>query len=465
MHMHGSGSRTEPAAGFADGDPVARTSRVVVAFEGDGSGVEEMSWGQREIWTSMVRCESAKPVGGVKPLPPETTVEDIAEELRYLMSRYQVMRTRLRWNPGSWPQQVVSGAGEIALEIVEAGDTDPGEIAAAVCERYRRTPYDYAVDWPVRMAVIRHHGVLTHMAVIICHLAMDGFSGLVMMREVAARTATPVVGMQPLEQARWQRTPAGRRLNEAAMRYWESVLATMPTPWLGESSDRREPRRWEGLFDSPALLLAVRLIAARSRGNAASVLLAAFSVALARVTGINPVVIRPMASNRFRAGLAEVVAPVCQAGVCVVDVEDVSFEEAIGRVQRATMTAYKYAYADPARVQRLVAETVARRGPAFDLDCFFNDRRIATRVDPAEVVPAPQEVGEALPRSAFRWIEASNAPGSRLYVQVDDVPDTVRLNIFADTHHLSPADAEALMWGTQAVAVEAALGGMVSMHA
>lgn len=432
------------------------TDRLVVAFTGDGCGVAEMSWGQREIWTSMVRCESAKPVGGVKPLAPGTTVEDVADELRYLMSRYQVMRTRLRFDGPGWPRQEVSASGEIALEIVDADD-DPERVAEAVCDRYRATPFDYAADWPVRMAVVRHEGVPTHLAVIMCHLAMDGFSAAVMMREVAARTGAPVAAMQPMEQARWQRSPAGQRQNEAALRYWTDLLRTMPPPWLGDSTDRRQPRHWEGIFDSPAMLLAARAVAARTRGDTASVLLAAFAVALAEVTGVNPVAVRPMSSNRFRAGLAEVVSPVCQAGLCVLDVAGVGFDEVLVRVRRATIAAYKYAYVDPARVQELITGTVAERGPQFDLDCFFNDRRVAHRSDGSSDDLAPQRIRAALSRSSFRWTGFSDAPSSRLYVQVDDVPDTIQLNIFADTHHLSPADAETLMRTTEAVVVGAAV--------
>ena len=65
------------------------------------------------------------------------------EELRYLMSRYQVMRTRLQKQSGGWPCQVVSDRGEIELEIVDTAGTDPARTAEELCERYRSDPFDH----------------------------------------------------------------------------------------------------------------------------------------------------------------------------------------------------------------------------------------------------------------------------------------------------------------------------------
>jgi hypothetical protein len=265
--------------------------------------------------------------------------------------------------------------------------------------------------------------------------------------------------MQPMEQARWQRSPAGRRQNEAALRYWEGLLRTMPPPWTGGATDRGGPRHWEGDFHSPAMPLALRAVAGRTGGNTAPVLLAAYAVAMARVTGVNPVTLRPVVSNRFRPRLADVVGPLSQAGLCVLDVGGVAFDEAVERARRASMTAYKYAYVDPVRVRELVAGIVAERGPEFDVDCFFNDRRGGTDAYP--VVPAGQ-IRQALSRSSFRWTETKDTPSARLFVQVDDVPDATRLNLFADTYHLPAADAEALLREMEAVAVRAATGDQVT---
>ncbi|OLB79450.1 MAG: hypothetical protein AUI14_10285 [Actinobacteria bacterium 13_2_20CM_2_71_6] len=433
------------------------TDRIIVAFEGDGSGVEELSWGQRDIWMAMVRQRNWLPVGGWKPLPAGTTVEDVADELRYLMSRYQTMRTRLCFDAEGRPRQVVSDSGEIALEIVDADDdADLDVFAEALKDRYQDTDYDFVNEWPVRMAVIRHRGVPTHMVVIMCHLVTDGLGGLVMLNEVGVRETAPVNGMQPLEQARWQRSPAGQRQNEAALRYWEGILRKVPPRRFTDSVDKRAPRHWRGEFSSPALRLAVQAIAERTKVGSSPVLLAVFAVALARTNGINPVVIRPMVSNRFRPGLADVVSMVAQYGLCALDVAEVTFDEVLERARRATMAVYKRAYYDPAQLAELVERIAAERGPEFDVGCYFNDRRIEDRQAVPGPVPTPERIHAALPDSAFVWTTQQDVPFERLIVHFDDVPDALRAIIFMDTHFVSPAEGEALLRGMEAVAVEAA---------
>ena len=106
-----------------------------------------MSWGQWGIWLSMVSHETWMPIGGTKRLEPGTTVEDVAEELRYLMARFPSMRTRLRFDADGRPTQELFDSGVIALEIYEADETDeagPEAMARTVEARYRDADLDFA---------------------------------------------------------------------------------------------------------------------------------------------------------------------------------------------------------------------------------------------------------------------------------------------------------------------------------
>jgi hypothetical protein len=430
------------------------TGRVLVPFAGPGSGDEELAWGQQEIWRAMVRQGNWFPLGGLEPLAPGTTVDDIAAELGYLLGRYQTMRTRLRFDADGRPRQVVHAAGEIALEVVEAGDADPARVADAVLWRYQHTDYDFVDEWPVRMAVIRRHGVLTHQVSIMCHLVTDNAGGAVMLREVRQRVDTPVTTLTSLDQARWQQGPAGQRRDRAAQRHWETALRTLTPPPADASTDRRFPRFWQAEFTSPATLLAVRVIAERMRTETAPIVLTLVASALAGITGISPVVLRPIVGNRFQPGLADTVANVSQNGLCVLDIAGIGFDAAAERTRRASMTAFKHAYFDPIAMDDLVARVSTERGVDVDVRCFYSDRR-ATAAGTGPV-PTVDDVREALPRTAFRWFAEHDVPLERLMVYVDDAPDALALSVFVDTHFLSPADTEACLRAVEELAVRAA---------
>ncbi|HEX9335812.1 MAG TPA: condensation domain-containing protein, partial [Pseudonocardiaceae bacterium] len=139
-------------------------SVVMVPFHGDGAGVAELTWGQREIWAAMRTQRSRLPIGGVVPLPAGRDVDAVAAALRFTMSRHQSLRTRLRFEPDGSVRQVLSDHGEVPLHVVDVpDDSDPAAVAAELEARIRSEPFDYEHDWPVQMTVIRHRGVATHL--------------------------------------------------------------------------------------------------------------------------------------------------------------------------------------------------------------------------------------------------------------------------------------------------------------
>jgi hypothetical protein len=433
-----------------------RIERVAVTFAGEGAGIAELSWGQRELWGGMQRQKTWMPLRAIRPLPPGTTLDQIIGDLRYLVGRHQSLRTRLRFDPDG-VKQVVASAGELTMEIVDAQPgADPAAVAQRVAQRLWDTDYDFVSEWPVRVAVIRHRGVLRQLVWVMCHLVTDAFGATVMLADLAKRPAGPPAGLPPLAQARWQRSPAGQRQCQAVLRHWERQLRTAPARRFPATASRPSPRFWHGSFTSPALHLAARAIAARAQVDDAPVLLAVFAVALARVTGIHPVVTRVVVSNRFRPHLAETVGPISQSGLLTIDVRDATVDEIVRRTERRTMATYKYAYYDPYQMDELVARVGRERGEEIDLACFFNDRRAAPAED---AVPTAEQLLAARPQTSFEWVDKQDErPYERLFVHLDDVPGTVSMSVFIDSHHVAPADVEACLRGMEQVAVTAAVG-------
>jgi hypothetical protein len=446
-------------AGTAEERAPVAAERIVVDFAGEGEGEDEMSWGMWEIWQAMGRQRSPLPIGGSAPLEPGTTLAGLAAELRYLLERFPSMRTRLRFAPGGRARQRLFATGSITLEVYDAvPDADAGEVAAAVERTYREREFDFAAEWPVRMGAVRQGGRPVHLVTVMHHLATDALGGAIMLRQVRARDTAPVSGMQQLEQARWQRSPAGRRQNARALRHFESVLRTMPARQLPGPTDPREPRHWGAEFLSPALTAALPRIAARTGAPVPGILLGLFAVGLHRATGISPVVVRPVVGNRFRAAFADVVCMVAQAGVCAIDVAGAGPADVVKRAGQGSLTAYKHAYFDPEALEELVRRVSVERGTDADVRTYFNNRSsYALPAAGTGAEPDAHALREARRDTVFRWYEQQETQTERFVVHVDDAPSGgLRFEIHVDTHHVSPAQAEAFAYAMEAAAIEAA---------
>jgi hypothetical protein len=439
------------------------SERVVVPFAGAGEGVGELTWGQQGLWRAMQLTGTSLPLGGTTPMPTSFTVEDMARVLRFALGRHPSLRTRLRLHGDLPPEQDLAAAGEAVLEVVDAGTEDPAAVAERLRLRWEDTVFDYAAEWPVRMAVVTAGGAVSHMVAVYCHLALD-LSGLeVLIEDLATMdprsgtSAVPVVATNPLELAGRQHGPAGQRHSAASLRYWEQVLRQIPARRLPGPADPRRPRFQELGYCSLAALHAVRILAVRSGLRTGPLLMAACSVALAALSEVDQAVLQVLVSNRFRPGLARAVTPLTQSALLAVEVAGASLTEVAARCQRAVVRAGKNAYYDPDRLDDLEVRIDGERGEHVDVDCFFNDRRRVADHDGPGPLPTAADVRAALPRSVLRRDRELERFDHRLFVHVNDVPEAVDWTVCADSHHLAPADAETLLVRMETALVDAAL--------
>ncbi|WP_433043662.1 hypothetical protein [Dactylosporangium sp. CS-033363] len=426
--------------------------RVVVPFEGRGAGTGPLAWGQQQVWEAMLDIGSSLPMGGVVAVEDGRTVDDFVRELRFHMSRYPSMRTLLRFGDDGAVTQEVFGSGEAVLEIHEAADgADPGAVAEALAAQWRERKFEYDTEWPLRMGVVRRGGTVTHVVALMCHIAADLGGVEVMMRDLAAADPAPYTALSPVELAQAQREPAMLRHTAAAMRYWENQLRSVPVSLLGDAVDRGDPTFCRIYWESRALYLASARVCARVGADPAWVLLAAIATGLDKaVPGRGPFVALGIIGNRFRPALREVVSPLTQDGLCVLDVAGTTPDEAIARARTASMSASKYAYYDPAAREELFERLARDRGARPDLRVLYNDRRFGP--PPA---PSDEDPREALPLTT-RTVEPATFLGPKLMFHVEEVPDVVRMIVEVDTRYLSLPAAQRLLDEAEAFGVAAA---------
>jgi hypothetical protein len=441
--------------------------------------VGELSCGQRNIWIPIRRHHTSLALGGARKLPAGVSIDDVAAQLRILVSRHQGLRTRVEFDPAADrdARQVLSPSGEIGVEIVDSGIAghDPAHAAEAVARRYRETEFDYQKEWPLRCAVITHQDVPSHLVCVFCHMSIDGFGMRAMLMDLLRRgedrigmaahlaalsITSPAAsggnpGTPPLEQARWQASPDGQRVSDRALQHWERLMSSVPARRVVDGADPREPRHWIATSQSRAAYLAARAIADRLTLRTTTVLFAAYAVAFARAIGSNPVLAQIMVSNRLRPGLADTVSPVTQPGLAIIDVADATFDHVVRAAWRATMTASRYSYYDPYGQQALIDAMTQRRGEQMEVRCFFNDRRVQIGPEAVGPPPAPDELADALARTTLGW-DPTGQPDEPFFVDVENVPDTIAWSVRFDTNYVSPGRVETFLREMESILVSAA---------
>jgi hypothetical protein len=449
------------ATSLADivGEPIA--GEVLVSFAGDGAGEEELSWGQIGFWQGMEATGQSGTMGAVVALPPEVTVELLADVLGFAMSRHPSLRTKLRFDGDGPPRQVCLAEGQLRVPIVEAGDRDPAELADAIKQRFCEHNFDYAEDWPVRQAIVTQHGVVTHCPTVYLHTSIDAGGLAALLADLAGRDpvtgeAGPVTAIPPIEQARRQRTPAVRRHSTASLKHLERVMRAVRPGGFGAPRYAGEASFRMINFKSPATALAIPRIVAAHNVNSSSAVLAMVAVGLARHTGNGTVMAMLMVSNRFRPGFADSVSALVQLSPYLIDVAEVSLGEAVARAGTSLLHAYKNAYYDPYEQDALIDRVSAETGEDFDLCFFYNDRR-EQRMTDTEALATDDQIRAAVAGSSWEWVQQADMSTRKLFMNVDDPPGSIDFQVSVDCRYFDTGDLHSVVRGIEAAAVETVL--------
>jgi hypothetical protein len=451
-------------------EPIGR-DLTVVEFAGAHAGTAPLTWGQKAIYQDM--CESGNQfnMGGRMELLPGSTIEDAAARLRRLMLRHAALRMRLRTDGAGGPGQEIAGSGEIGLDILTLpGEVDEEQVARYASDLMDTWPLarsDFERDWPLRMAVIRQAGSCLYLVWVLSHLATDGGGHMLMLEDLMAdETAGREVGdprhPDVLDLAAAEQEPQLRQLSKRTLRYWESALKDIPAQTFTESTDPRdrpEPRYWQARFRSPATHLAVLAIAARTGTDLSRATVAVIATAIGRVTAASRLTIKVMVNNRFRPGLADVIAPIAQNSVLTIDLAGATVDEVVTRTRKGSLTAGMRAYYDPDDLRDLIARLDADRGYRAAVTCRINDQRAMVMRSDSEARTgevSSEMIIQALGETTLTWLGRRDNMHEQANILIENRPGVVSLHMLWDRWCLSDEQVEAILRGVEEVAVGAA---------
>ncbi len=440
-------------------------SRFVVPFSSTVAGPAPLTWGQKAVLQDIRESGFSLNASGAQRVADGDTVESLAARLSSLVSRHPALRVQLSTDEQGRDSQVVVGSGEIAVEVIDFGDDDPVEIGKYIDQLWLDwllTPFDHYRDLPIRFGVVRHHGVALYRVPCYNHLVIDGAAITMLMGEF---TTGKLAGgaMHLLDLAERERTPQALKANDRSLYYWESQLRAIPPRTFGEPihPDGRQGKRfWHARFGSPATHLAVLAIAQRTGMDTSRVLFGIIVTALGRAVGMRTLTAKVISSNRFRPGMAEVIAPIAQNSLVTVDLASATVDEVIARGRRALLAGGMHAYYDPDRLTELMARLDAERGYQAQVSCRINDRRMTNRQlvdEQARTVEVTRDqIQEKSPETWFSWDGTLDHLHEQAFITVEDYGDTVHLQLIFDMSCFTEEQIEAFAYGVEQVAVEAA---------
>lgn len=439
---------------------------VRVRFEGLRGRSGPLTLGQLNIleWVSRPGDPVDGRVDWVLDPPAGARVSDIAEAFAVLLARHEGLRTSyLVTDPAV---QRTAAEGELVIEAFAVEQDDPAStdrraLTIELFHRLRGAGMKPSDPLPLQVALVRRGEEVLAAAALCSHLAVDFHAlGLIgaefaeLVREPSARVVGPA-RYQPLERAQAEREPRTGRRVAAAIGYWERQLARMPKhvhvgprrAAVGESA--------AVVITSPAAGQALDRIALRTRTSRANVVFAVVCIVISQRTGYERWSAPLMSGNRFEPLLAEYVGTVAQSAVVDLDLTVSGFDELIGRVSAATITAYRYGLYDVYDRRAAEDRVGTGRGVEFCLEPLFNGVENA----PAEGDAEPGEAGEPSAEAEPTRLDWMPMPPTSTLLRFDMRPShrTLELQCWTgDTARTTRADMESLLVAVERVLLAAA---------
>ncbi|MEW5930501.1 MAG: amino acid adenylation domain-containing protein, partial [Gemmatimonadota bacterium] len=322
----------------------------------DGSPLP-VSFAQRRIWLQHQLAPASYNLAVALRVRGDLSAEALRGALEAVVARHEVLRTRLVVRDGE-PVQVVEPARAFVLPVVDLAPFPQAEREAAT-ERYAAEeagrPFDLEAPPLLRAALLRL-GEGEHVLLLtVHHVASDGWSEALLVRELGAHYAARVAGREaalpplPLQYgdyAVWQRGTAVGGAWQRRLEFWSRALAGVPAS-LDLPADRPRPPTQSYRGDTLRFRLeaprvdALRALARRESATLFMALLAGFDAWLARYTGADDLVVGTPLAGRDHPALEPLIG--CFINVLPVRVRvdaGEGFRGLLRRVRAALLDAY-----------------------------------------------------------------------------------------------------------------------------
>lgn len=301
-----------------------------------------------------------------------------------IVARHETLRTSFKAIQGV-PVQVIHPAREIDLRLVDLRGHDEKEQEQEVkrlVNIHLEAPFDLAVAPLLRCLLVRTKPNVHWLAIVLHHIASDGWSMSVFTRELAAfyrsfgagrESPLPPLPIQYADYAMWQRDSIQENLQDQ-INYWKQQLAGIPALLeLPISKPRPAVQNHQGRllhFSLPEdLTRELRMLSRLAEATLFMVLLAVFQALLSRYSGQTDIVVGTPIAGRSRVETENLIGFFANTLALRTDLSgSLSFLELLSRVKKTALEAYAHADVPFEKlVEELQPERDLGRAPVFQV--------------------------------------------------------------------------------------------------
>lgn len=334
--------------------------KVVKLERRPGRGPWALSSGQKRLWF-ISQLDPESPAYNMPKLihfSGDLDIAALSEALEQIVLRHEVLRTNYCSRQGT-PEAIVMDSTAVALPLTDLSDFSEEErevrMQQLILDESLR-PFDLEADLKIRCMLFRLATDEFMLLYVTHHIASDGWSRGVLLRELAAhyesfvaREQTPLQALpvQYSDFARWHNEYLETDRVRTQLDYWKDCLAGLPAP-LDLPTDRPRPamQSSEGnsctLMLSPELLRALNQLAQGEQVTMFMLLLAAFNTLLFRYTGEDDLVVGCPIAGRNKLELEGMIGFFVNSLVMRNDLSgDPTFRELLDRVRKQALLAYE----------------------------------------------------------------------------------------------------------------------------
>ena len=310
-----------------------------------------LSFAQRRLWL----LDRMRPGGSDYVVPfvlllrGDLSRLPLGHALDVLVRRHEILRTRYVTDDAGEPMQVVDPPAPRELPVDDLTGAGRPAVEAALDAEIAR-PFDLAAGPVLRTRLIRVAPDEHLLTIVAHHIAVDGWSGGLILRELSALCAgadLPPPVLQYGDFAAWQRTHLSGERADGGLRYWTQRLRGLPR--LELPTDRPRPPVWDGTgttvaFDIPAdVTRRVAAIARERRLTPYMVHLSALWSLLHRWTGQTDFAVTSPIAGRTRSETEHLVGFFVNMLVLRADLGgDPTFAEVLARARDTAVEAYSH---------------------------------------------------------------------------------------------------------------------------